>query len=149
MFLFDFSVQIELIRCQTRMATILVSFYCFCKVIWFPWLGNKFGVEWKLIEIPVVWNYSVTCVFASETAHSQVTIGSRGRCRVAAVKGPRQPVCKYSTINTHSIQQAAYWEHHCWKEDHLYIQGLVHEDCMVFAPVITCLLSNIGLLSQM
>lgn len=69
--------------------------------------------------MPVGWNYSVNCVFAPETDHSQVTIRSRGRCGVAAVKGPRQPVCKYSTNNTHSIQ-AAFWLHHCWKEDQLH-----------------------------
>lgn len=46
-------------------------------------------------------------VFASETDHPQVTARNRSQCRVAAVKGPGQPFCKYSVNNTHKIQEAA------------------------------------------
>uniref|UniRef100_A0A3Q2X400 Muscleblind like splicing regulator 2 n=1 Tax=Haplochromis burtoni TaxID=8153 RepID=A0A3Q2X400_HAPBU len=41
------------------------------------------------------------------TDHPQVTARNRSQCRVAAVKGPGQPFCKYSVNNTHKIQEAA------------------------------------------
>ncbi|XP_006788487.1 muscleblind-like protein 2a isoform X4 [Neolamprologus brichardi] len=52
---------------------------------------------------------SVLCMTpANGIDHPQVTASNRSQCRVAAVKGPGQPFCKYSVNNTHKIQEAAY-----------------------------------------
>ncbi|XP_030284174.1 muscleblind-like protein 2a isoform X3 [Sparus aurata] len=52
---------------------------------------------------------SVFCMTpANSMDHPQVTTGSRSQCcRVAAVKDPKQLLCKYSVNTTHNLQQAA------------------------------------------
>ncbi|KAM8749135.1 muscleblind-like protein 2a [Acanthopagrus schlegelii] len=51
---------------------------------------------------------SVFCMTpTSSMDHPQVTTGSRSQCRVAAVKDPKQLLCKYSVNTTHNLQQAA------------------------------------------
>ncbi|XP_073329385.1 muscleblind-like protein 2a isoform X2 [Pagrus major] len=51
---------------------------------------------------------SVFCMSpANSIDHPQVTTRSRSQCRVAAVKDPKQLLCKYSVNTTHNLQQAA------------------------------------------
>ncbi|XP_040004028.1 muscleblind-like protein 2a isoform X3 [Xiphias gladius] len=51
---------------------------------------------------------SVLCMTpAHNVDHPQVTTRNRSQCHVTAVKGPKQPLCKYSVNTTQHIQQAA------------------------------------------
>ncbi|XP_047456167.1 muscleblind-like protein 2a isoform X4 [Mugil cephalus] len=51
---------------------------------------------------------SIFCMTPTNSVdHPQVTSRNRSQCRVAAVNGPQQPLCKYSVNATHNLQQAA------------------------------------------
>ncbi|XP_029936905.1 muscleblind-like protein 2a isoform X4 [Myripristis murdjan] len=51
---------------------------------------------------------SVLCMTpATSVDHPQVTTRKGSQCHVAAVKGPKQPLCKYHMSATHNLQQAA------------------------------------------
>ncbi|XP_035533020.1 muscleblind-like protein 2a isoform X1 [Morone saxatilis] len=50
---------------------------------------------------------SVFCMTPNSIDHPQVTTRNRSQCHVAAVKDPKQLLCKYSVNTTHNLQQAA------------------------------------------